>query len=57
MWFIKYLASVVAMFVGAGLIVLNIWNAIDGFGFNWPMFAVSLVIALVGAVAMTNMEN
>lgn len=47
MWFIAYIASLLGLIVGAGLIVLDFWYI--KFGFSFAMFAVGLIIALVSA--------
>ena len=47
MWYIMYVLSLVGIFVGSGLIVLDFWYI--KFGFSFMMFAVGLVVALASA--------
>ena len=47
MWFIVYIASLLGMVAGAGLIVLDFMYI--RFGFSFGMFAVGLVVAVVSA--------
>ena len=47
MWFVMYLASIVGMVFGCGMIVIDFWYI--RFGFSFAMFAIGLVIALVSA--------
>lgn len=47
MWVIMYLASIVGMVAGCGLIVIDFWYI--RFGFSFAMFAVGLMIALVSS--------
>lgn len=47
MWFIAYIASLIGLVFGAGLIVLDFWYI--RFGFSFAMFTIGFVIALVSA--------
>lgn len=47
MWFVMYLASIVGMVFGCGMIVIDFWYI--RFGFSFAMFAIGLMIALVSA--------
>ena len=47
MWFVMYLASIVGVVFGCGMIVLDFWYI--KFGFSFAMFAIGFVIALVSA--------
>lgn len=55
MWFIMYLASIVGMVFGCGMIVLDFWYI--KFGFSFAMFIIGLVIALVSAYVNTKLTN
>ena len=55
MWFVMYLASIVGMIFGCGMIVLDFWYI--KFGFSFAMFAIGLVIALVSAYVNTKLTN
>ena len=47
MWFVMYLASIVGVVFGCGMIVIDFWYI--KFGFSFAMFAIGLMIALVSA--------
>ena len=47
MWFIMYLASIVGMVIGCGLIVIDFWYI--KFGFSFSVLAIGLMIALVSS--------
>lgn len=55
MWFIAYIASLVGLVFGAGLIVLDFMYI--RFGFSFGMFAIGLVIALVSAYVNTKLSD
>lgn len=55
MWFIAYIASLVGIVFGAGLIVLDFMYI--RFGFSFAMFAIGLVIALVSAYVNTKLTD
>lgn len=47
MWFIAYIASLVGLVFGAGMVILDFMYI--KFGFSFAMFAIGFVIALVSA--------
>ena len=47
MWIVVYLASIVGMVFGCGMIVIDFWYI--KFGFSFAVFAIGLVIALVSS--------
>lgn len=47
MWFIAYIASLIGLVFGAGLIILDFMYI--RFGFSFAIFAIGFVIALVSA--------
>ena len=47
MWIVMYLASIVGVVFGCGMIVIDFWYI--KFGFSFSVFAIGLVIALVSA--------
>jgi hypothetical protein len=47
MWFVMYLASIVGVVFGCGMIVIDFWYI--RFGFSFAMFTVGLMIALVSS--------
>ena len=47
MWIVAYIASLVGLVFGAGMIVLDFMYI--RFGFSFAMFAIGLVIALVSS--------
>lgn len=47
MWLVMYLASIVGVVFGCGMIVIDFWYI--KFGFSFSVFTVGLVIALVSA--------
>ena len=53
MWFVMYIASLIGLVFGAGLIVLDFWYI--KFGFSFSVFAIGLVIALVSAYINTKL--
>ena len=55
MWFVMYLASIVGMVFGCGMIVLDFWYI--KFGFSFAMFTVGLVIAFVSAYVNVKLTN
>ena len=55
MWFVMYLASIVGMVFGCGMIVIDFWYI--RFGFSFAMFVIGLVIALVSAYVNTKLTN
>ena len=55
MWFIAYIASLVGLVFGAGLIVLDFMYI--KFGFSFAMFTIGLVIALVSAYVNTKLTD
>lgn len=55
MWFIMYLASIVGVVAGCGLIVIDFWYI--KFGFSFAMFAIGFVIALVSAYVNTKLTD
>lgn len=55
MWFIAYIASLIGLVFGAGLIVLDFMYI--RFGFSFVMFAIGLMIALVSAYVNTKLTD
>ena len=55
MWFIAYIASLIGLVFGAGMIVIDFWYI--KFGFSFAMFAIGLVIALVSAYVNTKLTD
>lgn len=55
MWFIAYIASLIGLVFGAGMIVIGFWYI--KFGFSFAMFAIGLVIALVSAYVNTKLTD
>lgn len=55
MWVIMYLASIVGMVAGCGLIVIDFWYI--KFGFSFAMFAIGLVIALASSYINVKLTN
>ena len=55
MWIVAYIASLIGLVFGAGLIVLDFWYI--KFGFSFSVFAIGLVIALVSAYVNTKLTN
>ena len=55
MWIVAYIASLVGLVFGAGLIVLDFMYI--RFGFSFAMFAIGLVIALVSAYVNTKLTD
>lgn len=55
MWIVAYIASLVGIVFGAGLIVLDFMYI--RFGFSFAMFAIGLVIALVSAYVNTKLTD
>ena len=55
MWFVMYLASIVGVVFGCGMIVLDFWDI--KFGFSFAMFAIGFVIALVSAYVNTKLTD
>ena len=55
MWFVMYLASIVGVVFGCGMIVIDFWYI--KFGFSFAMFVIGLVIALVSAYVNTKLTN
>ena len=55
MWFVMYLASIVGVVFGCGMIVIDLWYI--KFGFSFSVFAIGLVIALVSAYINTKLTN
>lgn len=55
MWFIAYIASLIGLVFGAGLIVLDFWYI--RFGFSFSVFAIGFVIALVSAYVNVKLTN
>ena len=55
MWFVMYLASIVGVVFGCGMIVIDFWYI--KFGFSFAMFTIGLVIALVSAYVNTKLTN
>ena len=55
MWFIAYIASLIGLVFGAGLIVIDFWYI--RFGFSFGVFAIGFVIALVSAYVNTKLTN
>ena len=55
MWFIAYIASLIGLVFGAGLIVLDFWYI--KFGFSFGMFVVGAIIALVSAYVNVKLTN
>ena len=55
MWFVMYLASIVGVVFGCGMIVIDFWYI--KFGFSFAMFIIGLVIALVSAYINTKLTN
>ena len=47
MWFVMYLASIVGVVFGCGMIVIDFMYI--KFGFSFAMFAIGLMIALVSS--------
>lgn len=55
MWFVVYLASIVGMVAGCGLIVIDFWYI--KFGFSFAVFTIGLVIALVSAYVNVKLSD
>ena len=55
MWIIAYIASLIGLVFGAGLIILDFWYI--KFGFSFSVFAIGLVIVLVSAYINTKLTN
>lgn len=55
MWIVAYIASLVGLVFGAGMIVLDFMYI--RFGFSFAMFAIGLVIALVSAYINTKLTD
>ena len=55
MWFVMYLASIVGVVFGCGMIVIDFWYI--RFGFSFAMFVIGFVIALVSAYVNTKLTN
>ena len=55
MWFVMYLASIVGVVFGCGMIVIDFWYI--KLGFSFAMFAIGLVIALVSAYVNTKLTD
>ena len=55
MWFVMYLASIVGVVFGCGMIVIDFWYI--KFGFSFAMFTIGLVIALVSAYVNTKLTD
>lgn len=55
MWIVAYIASLVGLVFGAGLIVLDFMYI--RFGFSFAMFAIGLVIALVSAYVNVKLSD
>ena len=47
MWIVAYIASIVGMILGCGMIVIDFWYI--KFGFSFSVLAIGFVIALVSA--------
>lgn len=55
MWIVAYIASLIGLVFGAGMIVLDFMYI--RFGFSFAMFAIGLVIALVSAYINTKLTD
>lgn len=55
MWIVAYIASLIGLVFGAGLIVLDFMYI--RFGFSFSVFATGLVIALVSAYVNTKLTD
>ena len=55
MWIVAYIASLIGLVFGAGLIVIDFWYI--RFGFSFGMFVVGFFIALVSAYINTKLTN
>lgn len=55
MWVIMYLASIIGVVFGCGMIVIDFWYI--RFGFSFAMFAIGLMIALVSAYVNVKLTN
>lgn len=55
MWIVVYLASIVGMVFGCGMIVIDFWYI--KFGFSFAVFAIGLVIALVSAYVNVKLSD
>ena len=55
MWFVAYIASLIGLVFGAGLIILDFMYI--KLGFSFAMFAIGLVIALVSAYVNTKLTD
>lgn len=55
MWIVAYIASLIGLVFGAGMIVLDFWYI--KFGFSFSVFAIGLVIALVSAYVNTKLTD
>ena len=55
MWFVVYLASIVGMILGCGMIVIDFWYI--KFGFSFAVFSIGFVIALVSAYVNTKLTD
>ena len=55
MWFIMYLASIVGMVFGCGMVVIDFWYI--KFGFSFSVFAIGFMIALVSSYINVKLTN
>lgn len=55
MWIVVYLASLIGMVFGAGMIVIDFWYI--KFGFSFAVFAIGFVIALVSAYVNVKLSD
>ena len=55
MWIVAYIASLIGLVFGAGLIVLDFWYI--RFGFSFSVFAIGFVIALVSAYVNVKLSD
>lgn len=55
MWFVAYIASLIGLVFGAGMVILDFMYI--KFGFSFSVFAIGLVIALVSAYVNTKLTD
>lgn len=55
MWIVAYIASLIGLVFGAGMVILDFMYI--RFGFSFAMFAIGLVIALVSAYVNTKLTD
>ena len=55
MWIVAYIASLIGLVFGAGLIVIDFWYI--RFGFSFGMFVVGAIISLVSAYVNVKLSD